>query len=104
MGGAVAALGPIAIGLLPEHGAVGAGQNRAKGMVAGVARAARDAERPSQQLEVGLPLRHETLLRAAEFRRRPPSSSPVRRGNSSRVRVPKPRRRSEFARQKGAGA
>ena len=48
MGGAVAPLGPIAIGLLPEHGAVGAGQNRAEGMVAGVARAARDAERPSQ--------------------------------------------------------
>ena len=66
MGGAVAAFGPVAIGLLPEHVAVGAGQNRAKRMVAGVARAAGDVEGPSQQLLVGLPLRHETLLRAAE--------------------------------------
>src|ERR1700722_11286499 len=101
MGGAVAPLGPVAIGLLPEHGAGGAVENRAEGMVAGVARAARDTERPSQQLEVGLPLRHDTLLRFTQFRRRPPSSPPVRPGSSSRVRVPKPRRRSESARQRG---
>ena len=56
-------------------------------MVAGVARAARDAERPSQQLEVGLPLRHETLLRAAEFR----SAPAVIIARSARKFQPRPR-------------